>query len=333
MGRVRPEEVTLREKVIRPAIGSFLAALCFGVPAWTQGPARQDDTTIKVNVRLVRMLVTVKDAAGALVGSLNKSDFTVYDNGAKQDIAVFDRQTEQPLSVAVLVDTSASTGIELRYELDSVSRFLKVLLGEGNPEDTVALYNFNSDVTLQGGYTRRFARVDQMLKQLKSGGGTSLYDAIFLASHDVAYRNGRHVIVLVTDGGDTTSTIDYHQALESAQLADAILYPVLVVPITNDAGRNVGGENALTTLAAGTGGHVFTPNLGAQLDRAFDDILHELRTQYLIAFYPKGVPPGKDRFHTLNITVQSSAANRGLRVSTRSGYYGEANEGRTGFGQ
>lgn len=313
--------------MIRAAVCSFLAALCVGAPA------RPQDTTIKVNVRLVRMLVTVKDAAGQLIGSLNKSDFTVYDNGVKQDIAVFDRETEQPLSVAMLVDTSASTGIELRYELDSVSRFLKVLLGEGNPDDTVALYSFNWQVTLQSSYTRRFARMDQMLKQLKSEGGTSMYDAIYLASRELEFRNGRHVMVLVTDGGDTTSSKDYHQALESAQLADAIMYPVLVVPITNDAGRNVGGENALTTLAAGTGGRVFTPNLGEQLDRAFDDILRELRTQYVIGFYPKDVPPSKDRFHTLKVNVQSTLVNRGLRVSTRSGYYGEANEGRSGFGQ
>jgi Ca-activated chloride channel family protein len=278
------------------------------------------------------MQVTVKDAAGQLIGSLNKGDFTVYDNGVQQNIAVFDRQTEQPLSVAMLVDTSASTGIELRYELDSVSRFLKVLLDEGNPDDTVALYSFNEDVRLLTSYTRRFARVDRMLKLLKSEGGTSVYDALFLASRELEYRNGRHVMVLVTDGGDTTSIKDFHQALEAAQLADAILYPVLVVPITNDAGRNVGGENALTTLAAGTGGHVFTPNLGAQLDRAFDDILRELRTQYLIAFYPKDVPPTKERFHTLKVTVQGASANRGLRVTTRSGYYGEANESRPGLG-
>jgi Ca-activated chloride channel family protein len=321
MGRVRPE------KVIRPAVCFFLAALGWCASAHAQDPV------IKVNVRLVRMLVTVKDAAGQLVGSLNKGDFTVYDNGVKQDIAVFDRQTEQPLSVAMLVDTSASTGIELRYELDSVSRFLKVLLGEGNPDDTVALYSFNWEVRLLSSYTKRFARVDQMLKQLKSEGGTSLYDAIFLASHELEFRKGRHVMVLVTDGGDTTSSVNYHQALESAQLADTIMYPVLVVPITNDAGRNVGGENALTTLAAGTGGHVFTPSLGAQLDRAFDDILRELRTQYLVGFYPKDVPPAKDRFHTLKVTVQNTPASRGLRVSTRSGYYGEANEGRQGFGQ
>jgi Ca-activated chloride channel family protein len=319
MGRVPSE------KVIRPALCLFLAALAVR--------AQPEQPVIKVDVRLVRMLVSVKDGAGQLVGSLNKSDFSVYDNGVKQDIAVFDRQTEQPLSVAMLVDTSASTGIEMRYELDSVSRFLRVLLTEGNPDDTVALYTFNWQVTLLSSYTRRFARVDGMLKQLKSEGGTSMYDAIFLASRELEYRKGRHVIVLVTDGGDTTSSKDYHQALEAAQLADTILYPVLVIPITNDAGRNVGGENALTTLAAGTGGHVFTPSLGAQLDRAFDDILRELRTQYLIGFYPKDVPPAKDRFHSLKVTLPGTLATRGLRVTTRSGYYGESNESKSGFGQ
>jgi Ca-activated chloride channel family protein len=324
VGRFRPE------KVIRPAAVFFfaIAGLCAQAPAPAGG-----DSVIRVNVRLVRMLVTVKDASGQLVGSLNKNDFSVYDNGVKQEIALFDRQTEQPLSVAMLVDTSASTGIERSYELDSVSRFLHVLLTEGNTSDTVSLYSFNSDVYQHGGFTRHFARVDQVLRQLKSTGGTSLYDAVFLASHDLTYRDGRHVMVLVTDGGDTTSFVNYHQALESAQLADALLYPVLVVPITNDAGRNVGGENALTTLAAGTGGRVFTPSLGPELDRAFDDILRELRTQYLIGFYPKDVPPGKDRYHTLKVSLPSASSGRGLRVSTRSGYYGEANEGRPGARQ
>lgn len=310
--------------MIREAVCFFSAALVL---------CAQPEPVIRVNVRLVHMLVTVKDAAGQLIGSLNKNDFSVYDNGVKQDIAVFDHETEQPLSVAMMVDTSASTGIDMRYELDSVSRFLRVLLSEGNPEDTVALYSFNWQVTLMSSYTRRFARVDAMLKQLKSEGGTSLYDAIFLASRELEYRNGRHVMVLVTDGGDTTSTKDYHAALESAQQADAVIYPIVVIPITNDAGRNTGGENALTTLSAGTGGRVFTPNLGAQLDKAFDDILRELRTQYLIGYYPKNVPPSNERFHTLRVTVQSNLAKGSLRVSTRSGYYGETNEGRSGFGQ
>src|ERR1700730_3665288 len=292
-------------------------------------PAQSQDNVIRVNVRLVRMLITVKDANGQLVGSLNKNDFTILDNGVKQGIAVFERQTEQPLSVAVLADTSASTGIELRYELDSVSKFLKALLGEGNPSDTVALYSFNWQVNLVSSYTRRFERVDQRLKQLRSEGGTSLYDAIYLASRELELRDGRHVMVIVTDGGDTTSVKDFHQALEAAQLADTLLYPVLVVPITNDAGRNVGGENALTTLAAGTGGRGFLPTLGAELDRAFSDILRDLRTQYLLGFYPKDAPLTKDRFHTLKVNVQGP----NLRVTTRSGYYGESSEPGKGLGR
>jgi hypothetical protein len=129
MGRVRPKEVKLREEVTRRFVWLCLTVLCFAAPARPQAPARTqqapirtqqvpakpDDTIIRVNVRLVRTLVTAKDAAGQLIGSLNKGDFAVYDNGVKQEIAVFDRETEQPLSVAMLVDTSASTGIELRY--------------------------------------------------------------------------------------------------------------------------------------------------------------------------------------------------------------------------
>jgi Ca-activated chloride channel family protein len=128
------------------------------------------------------------------------------------------------------------------------------------------------------------------------------------------------VVVVVTDGGDTTSVRDFHQALEAAQMADAVIYPVLVVPITNDPGRNTGGEHALTSLAKGTGGRVFEPTLGEALDQAFADLLRELRTQYLLGYYPKGVPPGKDRFHRLEVKV----GRPDLRVLSRSGYYGEA---------
>jgi Ca-activated chloride channel family protein len=130
--------------------------------------------------------------------------------------------------------------------------------------------------------------------------------------------------VIVTDGGDTVSHKKYHEALEAAQLADAVIYPIVVMPITNDAGRNIGGENALTTMAQGTGGRTFLPNLGPQLDAALTDIIRELRTQYLLGFYPKDVPLTKDRFHRLTLKV----AMPGLRVLARNGYYGEADKPR-----
>jgi Ca-activated chloride channel family protein len=105
-------------------------------------------------------------------------------------------------------------------------------------------------------------------------------------------------------------------------MTDCVIYPILVVPIENDAGRNVGGENALTNLAKGTGGRVFLPTLGAQMDRAFDDIIRELRTQYFLGYYPKDVPLTKDRFHRLDVQVGRST----LQVSARSGYYGDAKQ-------
>ncbi len=281
--------------------------------------------TFKVEVHLVHLLVTVKDAAGQLIGSLDRDQFSVYDNGVRQEIAVFERHTEQPLSVAVLVDASGSTAIELRYELESVHRFVHALVSEGNPNDAAALYTFNWAVTLQSSYTRRLTRLDLALKQIKPEGGTSLYDAIYLASQDLEPRDGRHVMVIVTDGGDTTSAKTYQDALEAAHLADTVIYPILVMPITNDAGRNIGGENALTTMAAGTGGRVFAPSVGPTLDAAFEAILRDLRTQYLIGFYPKNVPPSQNRFHTVRVEL----ARKDLRAVTRTGYYGGAEEAAT----
>jgi len=99
-----------------------------------------------------------------------------------------------------------------------------------------------------------------------------------------------------------------------------VFYAILVMPIINDAGRNIGGENALTTLTQGTGGKVFVPSIGPGLDAAFDEILHELRTQYLLGYYPKNVPLTKNPFHTLQVTTKQ----KDLRVVTRNGYYGEA---------
>lgn len=275
------------------------------------------------NVRLVRLLVTVKNPSGDLVGSLEQDQFRVSDNGVPQDISVFEHHTEQPLSVSVLVDISGSTAKELRYETQSVTRFLKALISEGNSEDAAALFTFNWQVREDVHFTRRILRLETVLKQLKAEGGTSLYDAIYLAAPELGERDGRHVMVIVTDGGDTTSTTDFHKALEAAQRADAVIYPILVMPITNDAGRNIGGENALTSFANGTGGRVFTPNIGAKLDAAFEEILRDLRTQYLIGYYPKNIPLTKERFHRVRVELKRPD----LRAITRSGYYGDAEDG------
>jgi Ca-activated chloride channel family protein len=295
---------------------STLALGTFGL-AFAQDGA---EAVFRSNVQLVRILATVKDPSGALVGTLEKNDFEVRDNGVVQQISVFERQTDQPLSVAVLIDNSGSTAKDLKFETDSVTRFLHALLREGNPEDAAALYSFNWEIVRQNGFTRNVASVERSLRGLKGEAGTSLYDAILLASRDIEDRRGRKVLVIVTDGGDTTSRSDFQRAAEAAQVADAVIYPVLVVPITNEAGRNIGGENALTTLAQRTGGRVFQQSPGAALDQTFDQIIRDLRTQYLLGFYPRGVPLTKERFHSLGVSVSNPA----LQIKARNGYYGEA---------
>lgn len=300
---------TLRRGLARCSLALVVTAAAFA-----------QDAVIRVDVQLVRVLATVKDRTGALVGTLDKRDFSVRDNGAPQEIAIFERQTDQPLSVAVLIDNSGSTAKDLKYETESVTRFLRALFKEGNPEDAAALYSFNWEIVRQNSFTRNVAGIEHSLRELKGEAGTSLYDAILLASRDMQRRQGRKVLVVVTDGGDTISRTDFQHATEAAQSADAVIYPILVVPIANEAGRNVGGENALTTFAQRTGGRVFAPSLGRGLDQAFDEILRDLRTQYLIGFYPHDVPLTTDRFHTLEIAVADPA----LQVKARSGYYGEA---------
>lgn len=281
--------------------------------------AAAQDPVIRVDVKLVRVLATVTDGSRP-VGDLTRDEFTLTDNGARQEIALFERSSEQTLSVAVLVDTSGSTAKDLKVEVESVQRFLKAFLGEGNEKDSVAIYSFNWQVKQESGFTRRMARLEAALSNLRGEAGTSLYDGIYLAAQDLAQRDGRKVMIVVTDGGDTTSRIKFHDAMEAAHRADGVIYPIVVVPVKNPAGRNTGGENALAQFAAGTGGQSFSVTAGAALDAAFGRILNDLRTQYLLGYYPRQVPLTRNRFHTLKLTV----TRPGLQVRARSGYYGDA---------
>jgi Ca-activated chloride channel homolog len=299
------------------ALTALLLALALA-PAHAQ-QEQEPEPVFRVDVRLVRMLATVKSPMGALVGGLEKSDFKVFDNDVEQEIALFERRTEQPLSIAVLVDTSRSTERERRYELDSIRRFLQALLREGNEADEAALYSFNTDVTLHTDYTRDLRRLERGLRSLVSKGATAMYDSIFLAAEQMKRRDGRHVVLIVSDGADTASRVKFENALEALHEVDAVLYAVLVTPVRGSAGRNLRGENALATYAQWTGGRIFTPALGAGIDNAFDEILRDLRTQYLLGFYPRGVSPAKERFHRVRLEVNRP----GHSVGARNGYFSD----------
>jgi Ca-activated chloride channel family protein len=279
------------------------------------------DGTFRADVKLVRIIATVQDERGAHVGGLSREDFIVTDSGVAQEIAVFEQTTDLPLSVAILVDASGSTAKDLPSEIVSIRAFSKALFRDGNPRDTASLYAFNYEVIQLAPFTRSPARLEAAFKRLRGEAGTSLYDAIQFAAEDLDAREGRRVIVLVTDGGDTTSTYRFHDALRAAHLSDTVVYPIVVVPIRNDAGRNTAGENALQSLAEGTGGRVFQASLGEALDAAFASILRDLRTQYLVGYYPRSLPPAANRFRPVSLTLREGSK---LRVSARNGYYESA---------
>jgi Ca-activated chloride channel family protein len=155
---------------------------------------------------------------------------------------------------------------------------------------------------------------------LRLGSATALYDALFLGSQALELRQGRKVMVVITDGGDTMSKVDYKDAVRAAQQAEAILYSIIVVPIEASAGRDTGGEHALIQLSEDTGGKYFYATSASQLDDAFRQISDELRTQYLLAYYPSQRLSDSD-FRRVQITVGGLPPGSGFRVRHRTGYY------------
>jgi Ca-activated chloride channel family protein len=278
----------------------------------------QKPPTFHSETKLVRLLVNVKNAAGELIGSVDKDEFTVFDNGVPQEIAIFERYTTKPISISLLVDTSGSAAKDWALEVKSMRKFLNALFREGNERDAASLLTFNYDVTIQQDFTRNAQRLEDRLKGIKPEGGTSLYDGIFHASQQLQRRDGRHVIVVVTDGGNTTGARAYKDAKEAAQHADVVMYPIVIVPIENDAGRNLGGEHALQTLAHDTGGRWFDPTIN-QVDQTFAEILRDLRAQYMLGYYPKNLPDNTPNFHPLRVDIKRPD----LRAQTRTGYYGD----------
>ncbi|MCW5962841.1 MAG: VWA domain-containing protein [Bryobacterales bacterium] len=289
-------------------------------PPRTRTQSPEIAPTFRSDVRLVPLLATVKDENGQLIADLERDEFVLTDNGALQEIAVFEKRTEQPLSVSILIDVSLTTSIRLREERRSVERFLRALVSSGNEEDSAALYAFNDEVTLLKDFSRDLGSFNRALNRIRASGGTSLYDALYLAADVIEHRRGRHVVVVVSDGSDTTSRLNITKAIRKLHEADTVVYPIVVIPVEAHAGRSIGGENALYIIAQRTGGKVYAAALGAELDTVFSELLRDLRTQYLLGFYPRGAPPSKDGYHALRLTT----TRPGLLVQTRSGYYGEA---------
>ncbi len=289
-------------------------------------PAQQEAPVIRVDTRLVNVPVNVVDAHGVAVSDLSQDDFTVREDGRTQKIAIFEREASTPLSIVMAVDTSGSVYSQFKTERDAARRFAESIL---RPEDEMDLIAFSYEANEVVPYTNDPRRIDDGIKRLTKGDDTALYDAVYVASERLteakADATRRRVLVLVTDGGDnsTKREIGYTKAVAEAQRAGAVIYPIIIVPILADAGRNTGGEHALIQMAQDTGGKYFYVTGREDLKTAFAHLSDDLRTQYLLGYYaPRR---GADNsFRRIDVQLKDSAKSTALLLRSRTGYYADA---------
>ena len=292
------------------------AAYAQQAPAQKQAPS-QPETTLKVDVKLVNVYVTVTDDHGAPVGELKRENFVVQEDGREQKISVFDKESAVPLSIALAIDTSLSTRHDLPLEQASAKRFARAIL---RPVDALSVYGFSETVSQATGYTAELKRIDEGIDHIRLGAATALFDAVYVTSRSLDKRQGRKVIVLITDGGDTISRVDYKEAVRAAEEAEAIVYSIIVVPIESSAGRETGGEHALIQISEDTGGKYYYATSMSQLDDAFRKISDELRTQYLLAYYPSQ-RVSNSQFRRIQVAITGPAEGAAYHVRNRAGYY------------
>jgi Ca-activated chloride channel family protein len=306
------------EPVAGPLTGAGTPAQRGSQPVNQGGPVG----TIRVETRLVNVALNVVDAHGAPVGGFEKQDFQLFEDGKLRPIAVFERESASPLSIVLAIDASETVLTSERLEREAAKRFVRGILRE---QDELDLMEFADTVQEIVPFTNQAKRVETGLGEIQRGDATALYDAIFLASEQLAKTKAdagrRRVIVLITDGGDTAKHSQYTQALEQAERAGAMIYSIIVVPIAADAGRNVGGEHALIQMSEDTGGKYYYVEDPKDLEPAFKHVSDDLRTQYLLGYYaPQGA--GGD-FRRIKVKMTDAALGEKYSLRYRTGYFAD----------
>ena len=265
---------------------------------------------IKVNVNLVTVLVSVLDDHNRPAPDLPIEAFQIFEEGVKQKIDVFEAETKLPLDLALMIDSSLSAHMEIGFERDAAARFIKQVV---RPDDRMAVYSIDESVTPVAAFTNSVGTLQEAVRKIPAGSGTSIYDAIYLGSQALQKRGPerRRVIILVTDAGETTSRMDFDGARKAALRGEVLLYTIVVRPVKNENGRNTAGEHALQAITETTGGAMFYPDSAQDLAVIFDRIDSELRTQYRLAYYPnpKG-PPNASRTIEVKVLAGYTARHR-----------------------
>lgn len=291
------------------------------------------DEPIRVDVNLVSILASVRGKSGGLLSNLQQTDFKIFEDGKEQTIKNFTRETDLPLTIGLLVDTSGSQERLIDTEQRAASQFFSKVLRQ---KDEAFLIQFGAEAELLQDSTNSPRLLQKGLEQLRLsvpvGGlhpgpvptaqnqaGTVLYDAVYLAANERLRKEvGRKAIVLITDGVDTGSKTTRDKAIEAAQKADAIIYSIYYVDrgAYGFGGFGGGGEGDLRRMSTETGGQVFHVDRGHSLDDIFRAIQEEMRSQYAITYQPPN--PNRDgAYHKIDVRM----SNKDYKVQARKGYY------------
>jgi VWFA-related protein len=301
------------------------------------GDSQQPTETLKVNVNVVQLFFNVKDKHGALIPNMTKDDFDIFEDGQKQTIKYFTPETNLPLTLGILIDSSGSQMHVLDMEKEVGGAFLKQVLTD---KDLAFVMDFDVDASLTQDFTRDVQRLQKALNSVKinsgvtmptlpgAGGGpvptaaspgTVLYDAVYLSAHDMLAKEvGRKAMILLTDGQDEGSRLKIKDAIEAAQKADSIVYVLLCADRGGyfSAGMGYYGEGDMKKLTEQTGGRVI--NVGNKFDKlreAFDQVAAELRSQYNIGYTPTNtnLDGGYRKLEIKN--------KQNYKIQARAGYY------------
>ena len=285
------------------------------------GAAGTENNPVKVNVSvdLVNIAASVRDTTGKYLDGLTQQDFTVLENGVEQKLSFFNHDTQANLSVGVLVDTSGSMRHKLQQALQTVREVSLAL----SPQDEMFLITFNDDVDIRQRFTKNPAEVSRALQGVRSGGETSVYDALQIGIQEMRNaKNGKRILLLVSDGYDTRSKINMNAALEELKRSQLQLYAIGIDDDDNDPlvlrqPRYHIYLYMLGEFTGASGGQTFRMYTGRNyaLDSIAAIILEELHQQYTLGYYPTTEKDGSWR------ALQVKVERPGLIVRSRSGYY------------
>lgn len=300
-------------------------------PQQDQQQVPQSQQTLKVQTTLVNVFVTARDKKNGIVSDLVQNDFKVSEDGQEQKVAFFEKDVNMPITLGLLIDTSGSMYNVIGAEQDTASRFLREVMRK---KDEAMVISFDFDADLLADFTEDTNVLERAIRRTTinsvggggvvtpgtipqgNSGGTNLYDAVYLACHDeLATEAGRKAVILMTDAEDNGSKLRLQDAVEACQRADAVIHVLLI----SDSGFIQGfggGPAAARKMSDDTGGRVINVHSEKSLEKAFDVISEELRSQYVIGYYPTNEKhDGTFRKIKVDITRPD------VKVLARRGYY------------